>query len=451
VALEVLALSWAIVDPELRTPWFLVALPAYMVFYQSIQWTMPRLGSLRMLLMGIIGLVLIMAPIFRTPAARLSVSESSGVSMATMAVILACVALVAFVMTWIHVSRQRFGGGAATDYLTDTVTRLFDARPLREKTFDSPAAAQMWFEWRRSGLVLPLLTSGLLIAVIGPVSWFNRGEPEITFRILVMVLAMPVLLAWPIGKGFSKPDFWSQDLSISGFIAVKPMTNADVVLIKMKVAAGSAILSWLIVLAFLMLWLPLWGTGDTIRNAVKLVAEVYGPSSFAPYGIAVLIIFAGLLVTWRFLVGGLWLGLSGNRQLFMAFAVPYAFFPLVVLAILLILSEATPSRLHLSDDLPQLVIFEVIAAIAVIVKFWLWVFSWRDVDSDRVRQYLFFWAGSTLPMFVLAIFLWEVAKPHLPMDSDGIRNLLILVALLLVPLARVGYAPSALAKNRHRA
>jgi hypothetical protein len=354
-------------------------------------------------------------------------------------------------MTWIHVSRQRFGGGAAPDYFTGVVTRILDALPLREKTFDSPAAAQMWFEWRRSGLVLPLLTSGLLIAVIGPFSWFNRGEPGSTFRILVMVLAMPVLLAWPIGKGFSKPDFWSQDLSISGFIAVKPMTNADVVLIKMKAAAASAIVSWLIVLAFLVVWLPFWGTLDTIRSVAKLVDEVYGPSSFAPYGIAVLIIFAGLLVTWRFLVGGLWLGLSGNRQLFMAFAVPYAFFPLVVIATLLILSEANPSRLNLSDGLPQLVIFEVIAATAVIAKFWLWVFSWRDVDSDRARQYLLFWAGSTVPMLVLAIFLWQVAKPHLPMDSVGIRNLLMLVALLMVPLARVGYAPSALAKNRHRA
>jgi hypothetical protein len=51
---------------------------------------------------------------------------------------------------------------------------------------------------------------------------------------------------------------------------------------------------------------------------------------------------------------------------------------------------------------------------------------------------------------MLAIFFWEVAKPHLPPESEGVRNLMLLVALIVVPLVRVGYAPSSLAKNRHQ-
>jgi len=451
LAMESVALMWATFNSELRTPWLLVALPAYMVFYQSIQWTMSRLGSLRMLVMGFIGVVLIMAPIFRSPGSLRSLGESSSVSMTTMAAILACTAVITFVITWLHVSRQRSGGGAAFDSSTNLVTHLLDTRPHREKVFNSPAAAQFWFEWRRAGMLLPLLISGLLIVVIGPISWYIRSEPELNFQILVIVLAMPVLLAWPIGKGFSKPDFWSQDLSMSGFIAVKPIANADLVLIKMKAAAVSAIVSWGLVLAFLLVWLPFWGSIDSIKAGAKLVAQVYGPSWIAPSAIGILIIFAGILFTWRFLVNGLWLGLSGNKKLFMACAVPYAFFPLVVIATLLVLSESGPLRIALMNyDLSRLTLLEVIAAIAVIGKFWAWVFSWRDVASERVTQYLFFWAASTLPLLMLGIFLWEVAKPHLPPDAEGIRNLLLLVALVIVPLARVGYAPSALAKNRHR-
>jgi hypothetical protein len=69
---------------------------------------------------------------------------------------------------------------------------------------------------------------------------------------------------------------------------------------------------------------------------------------------------------------------------------------------------------------------------------------------QRVNQYLFFWIGSTLCMLAFAVFVWEVAIPHLPPDAYGVHNLLLLTALLIVPLARIGRAPSALAKNRHR-
>ena len=444
IAIEVLALTWAVCNTALMTPWFLVALPAYMIFHQSVQWTLSRLGSLRMLLMGIIGIVLIMAPIFRSPSARLSLSESSGVSMNSLTLVVAALAVMAFFIAWIHVSRQRFGGGSAIGLQTSLITRVFETRARNEKSFSSAAAAQFWFEWRRSGLVLPLLTSGLLIAVIAPASWYIRNEPGSTFRILTIVLAMPALLAWPIGKGFSKPDFWSQDLSMSDFSAVKPITDADMVLIKMKMAAVSAIFSWLSVVAFLIVWLPLWGNLAPVKNAAN-------PSWLVPVAIALLAIVAGILVTWRFMVSGLWLGLSGNKNLFMAFAVPYAFFPLVAIGLTVTLNESDRLLPLLTSDLSRFEILEVIAALAVIAKFSAWVLFWRDVASDRVTNYLLFWAASTLPLLVLAIFLWEIAKPHLPAESDAVRNLLILASLSIVPLARVGYAPSTLAKNRHRA
>jgi hypothetical protein len=368
--------------------------------------------------------------------------------MTTMALVLAGIAVITFLITWFHVSRQRSGGGAAFDHSTFMVRHLLDTHSRREKVFDSPAAAQFWFEWRRGGRLLPFLILVLLVVVIGPLSWSTRSEPQ--FKILVMVLAMPVLLAWPIGKGFSKPDFWSQDLSMSGFVAVKPISNADLVLIKMKVAAVSAIVSWGIVLPFLLLWLPLWGNVP-IKSAANLVAQVYGTSAVTPLTMGVLIIFAGILLTWRFLVNGLWLGLSGNRKLFMAFAVPYAFFPLVVIATMIILSESNKAAVQLMNyDFSRLVILEIVATIAVLAKLCAWVFSWRDVASERVTQYLIFWAACTLPLLMLAIFFWEVAKPHLPPESEGVRNLMLLVALIVVPLVRVGYAPSSLAKNRHQ-
>jgi hypothetical protein len=45
-----------------------------------------------------------------------------------------------------------------------------DLLPRRRKQFSSPAAAQFWFDWRRSGLILPLSIAAILVFVIVPMS-----------------------------------------------------------------------------------------------------------------------------------------------------------------------------------------------------------------------------------------------------------------------------------------
>src|SRR5437899_12726441 len=60
-----------------------------------------------------------------------------------------------------------------------------------------------------------------------------------SLRLLIATLIMPMILALPIGKAFSKPDFWSTDLALPGVIAVRPMTSVEIVATKMKVAALS--------------------------------------------------------------------------------------------------------------------------------------------------------------------------------------------------------------------
>jgi len=81
----------------------------------------------------------------------------------------------------------------------------------------------------------------------------------------------------------------------------------------------------------------------------------------------------------------------------------------------------------------------LVLTLGIIAKLSLWVFSWRDVAPERVQQYFIFWTGSTLGLIGLGVSLWRAG-----------RLLLVLVAILIVPLARIGLAPSALIKNRHR-
>jgi hypothetical protein len=434
-AAEVTYLAWAAMAaihggaPVSRL--VVVLLGAYMVFYQTILWNLHGLRSLRMLVLGVLAIVMIALGFLPTfPPETMPPWFSERV----LSVAVAGLALISFLGAWMGVARQRYGGGSGHYRNKGRIGQIADALPRRTRLFASAAAAQFWFEWRRSGLLLPLLTGALLLVLIGPLSWELRNDSGITLRILVAILALPLILAAPLGKAFSKPDFWSPDLGLPAFIAVRPLATSEMVAIKLRVAALSTALSWLLVLGFLSVWLPFWANLEGLAGVRFAVAQSHNLS------IAVLSVLAGVFMTWRFLVAPLWIGLSGNRTLFAVSAAPYALVPLALIGFLLVFRPNSPLRVWIRQDPDRLLsILLWIAAVAVIAKFGLAVFSWRKNAAGRIRNYSVFWIGGTLCLIALAMLL----------PAHRFRPLLILVALLYIPLARVGLAVLSLARNRH--
>ena len=91
-----------------------------------------------------------------------------------------------------------------------------------------------------------------------------------------------------------------------------------------------------------------------------------------------------------------------------------------------------------------------IVSIAVTVKYWLAAYSWRRVSARYARQYLLVWGAGTACLLMLAVLLWGVVRIYVALDIYRFQGLMILLALLALPLGRVGLAPSCLARNRHR-
>src|SRR5262249_54932225 len=148
-----------------------------------------------------------------------------------------------------------------------------------------------------------------------------------------------------------KPDFWSTDLSLPGFVAVRPLASGEIVIIKLKVAALSAAVSWFLVLVFLSIWLPLCANLDAlmpIRTFFRTLSESLG---FARYPFGALSILAGAFVTWRFLVSGMWIGHSGNRKFFAASAAPFALVPALVVIGLTVLLRKQSRLVWIADNL----------------------------------------------------------------------------------------------------
>jgi len=442
-ALELLIVAWTVfvLPPTERSIWIAIQLGVYMVMYQTILWTLGSLKSLRLLVVGLTGVVMISLRIFPS-IRRLPDTTAMG--------LLAGVAVASFLISWIYVARERSGARLRLISVNSIVATASDRMPARQgKAFRSPHAAQFWFEWRRSGHVLPTLVCALLVLVIGPLSWYLRDDGSGSFRVLVAVILMPPMLALPIGKAFSKADFWSKELSLSAFIAVRPLSTVDIVAVKLRVAAASTAISWLIVFTFLSLWLPLWAKLDSLVTLRGTLWMMYGHRLYPQYAIAALLIIASILLTWRFLVGGMWLGLSGNTRVFAFSAFPYVVVPLLVVPGLLIFDEPIQSWL-LENTRQWLPVAVWIAAAGLVIKLWLAAFSWRAVPLKYLRQYLPLWLVGSACLIALAFLTGDVLALVLPEDTYRVRNLLTLIGLQIIPLARLGLAPSFLDKNRHR-
>jgi hypothetical protein len=152
-----------------------------------------------------------------------------------------------------------------------------------------------------------------------------------------------------------------------------------------------------------------------------------------------------MFLTWRFMVSRLWSGLSGRRPLFVASVMSF-----VVMAIAYMLFDGTRFPGWLLADPARLAPIAWIAAVAVIVKHCTAAYAWRGVARRYLRVYLLIWLAGTASVLLLGLVLWGIVRIYLPVDVDRLRSVVILVGLLTIPLARVGLAPSALTRNRHR-
>jgi hypothetical protein len=449
LSLLLVRFAWTCFNGIEISPFITVKLMTFAVLYQSILWVLDAFGVLRIIVLGIVATWLIAFGFPVVPEANTQALENIRI------VELLLLSGAVFLVSWGFVARRRSGvGNSGPGELKEkeVFAGRFSERLLRRsKSFSSPAAAQFWFEWRRSGRVLPFYVGLLFLVVFGPMSMYASREAASTLRILAAAVAMPIILALPIGKGFSKPDFWSKDMALTSFLAVRPLTTGDLVMIKARVAGRSAFVSWALAFAFLSLWIPSGADISLIRRLWLGLCATAG-SGYSAAAILGLSILAGIFLTWRFLVSSLWLGLAGNRIFYAWSAVPYVVWPVAGLIGLTKISHDWRWRLTWIFQHRDQVLTNAlwIGAIAVIVRFGFSVLVWRRIPTRHLWQYLPVWTGATLCLTVLTMLVWNALRPMLPPDMYRLQVLLILAAVSTMPLGRLGLASLTLARNRHR-
>lgn len=306
--------------------------------------------------------------------------------------------------------------------------------------FASRGAAQFWFEWRRNGTLLPWVTAGFSLILLLPLPLLIKMDAPTTQTVFFAALGVPLLLAAVVGLGFGKLDFWSKEFALSPFLSNWPITNAQIITAKLKVAALATALSWLVAGIAVSVWLVCWGDRSLLARDW---ADWQDGPGFLAVGLGALA--AGLL-TWRFMIGSIHWGVWGRPKYFFLGALGgnLAGLGLAVGGYFFFCTGSGASYRQLSwfPYLPWILAF----VLALKLTAGAWGFSTarrRQLLSGAfVITYVLFWLASSACLVGVVFFL----QPHVAWK----RHLLALAVLLAMPLARISVAPLALDWNRHR-
>jgi hypothetical protein len=271
--------------------------------------------------------------------------------------------------------------------------------------------------------------------------WLARDAPVLILEILLVVLLTPPVMASfaPTTVSRSNPHA-HETYGVTPFTATRPLTSAALIAARLTMALESTLGAWLLVLIAIPLALHWSGTWPVVTERASRVVRLVG----MPRAIAfVLLVYLGLMAsTWKQLVQSLCIGLTGRAWIIRSSVFAALAFIVFIGPVAQWTADHKTAQAALWSALPSilavLVALKMLAAALVAAPL---------ARSGLLRDRALVAGAAGWVAVVLALYGvlgWLVSGPLIP------RYLLLLLAILAVPLARLAAAPLALAWNRHR-
>lgn len=426
------------VDMLIRWPAMLLA--AGVVFYQAIIWCLCGFRLTRIVTLSLAATTLVGIGFVPTlsPPSDLTTWEQR------LSAILMALMVAAYGATLITVDIQRRGGARGWTWIQSLVESIVRLTPQRRKPLKSVSAALFWMEWRRSVLVLPVAVAFMTVLILGPVIWFTGCKEKETLWAEMWLTLMPMLLATPLGLGFGKPDLWSLDVTMSPFVATRPISAGQLVAAKLKAAAASALLAWIILLVVAPTWIYLYCDTRHWHDLWKQSGFIYSPISH--WLLPILAAVGAVLITWSLLVRSVWLGYSGRPVFY--YLVGGVGLSLFIAAFFTFVSWLDHPRLRGTRLIGMMPWIPWALAAAFTLKIWIATWIANPLIGDRLASrravitYSVLWLAATA---VLVVYAWLLAP-----RVEYFRNTVALAGLCAIPIVSIALAPFAVAWNRHR-
>ncbi|MCW5551609.1 MAG: hypothetical protein KIS67_05510 [Verrucomicrobiae bacterium] len=483
VAVSLIYLAWAgLVFRHRSVPfpfgWPCLYLATGMVCFQAIVWALANFRITRLIVLGVFGTVLTFGWIlFSADILRLlmpGTERSRFVNLHTIQMgVLCALSVTSYGAACWAVGRQRQGASfkitwprirlVSMNLLVAWASRScvsirtgatpIALSPARPKPFASAEAAQSWFEWRRNGVLLPASVGVVLLLIVFPATLvrYLAGEPlsaNLILWIVFWIFVLPFALAFIIGQGFGKTNFWGKELGLTLFHAVRPMTGEMWCAVKLKTAAWSALVTWLLVFVMSALWLAACVDWSRLPVNSLFVLQILQPDLLAGIvGLSVVVIlflFATLiLLTWRLLAANIYLGVLDNKCLFnLSVCIVFiTLFSAPGLGMWCLQHPVQFERLLLEPAwLPWTLTVCCLLKLGLAASLCSIAMQRGMVSARTALKYFTAWLFGTEALLLLVLLV--------PV-SGAMSHLLALLAVLALPLVRVSLAPFAFARSRH--
>ena len=433
VCVGLITLALHTIQPEFPVLWPALLATACLAWLQALAWAPFGMPFIRVAVgVPLIGLVLAL-PVF---------AELLGMTWIVLVPVLAAQIPLAYgVATWGLVCARR-GDSPDWSWGIDWARNLFCRERGGERAFCTANQAQRWLEWRRNGMGLTggVLFSAPFIIMLSSITSVRSELPALAwFFSPLCILAVPVAAALSAGAEFGLFRTLPRESGPCAFLATRPMSSTDFVLAKIGAALRAVAVCYAVALPAFLLATLLTGWGHEMLDGLLYLS---GGSVIGAIGIALLILLLLPALAWKFTVENMFVGVCGRKWV-TSIAIPglaTAFWLLPALGwwiwhqpeLLRVLTQVAPWLLVL----------------LVAVKLLLAVLVYRVlrrrllVEPILARRAVAVWLAAVILLSGLG--LWLIPAELIAWHS------VICGAILAVPLVRIGWAPLALAWNRHR-
>lgn len=441
-------LVYAPLGLNLPLGWPSAYLGAGMICFQSIVWSLSSWRIGRLVVLGIFGAFLAVGWIlFRSDTTQMyfELAYSGSINWPVRSILLGSLgaaSLSSYLLALASIRKQRRGGsshrfswGTLSDFVTDWL-------PSRTSRFATARAAHFWFEWRRNGIVLPISVASVLALITLPALFAGEVSAEMTMLCLTNILLLPLAIALALSKGFGKSDLWARNATLAPFVLLRPLGCADWVMIKLKLAGFSALVSWLITYVVTALWLLAFCDCSSLGHMWDATGTLFGEGKRR--ALFALLLLTPPVLTWRILIANLWIGASGRNVILTASVLLTFILGAIGLHVALWLGNTHHKHFSLGPLLPGIV---WLLGIFLVAKVWFGLWAW-DFAARRglctkahIKMACAVWFALTSFFVLLA---WTLNPQVI-----WLRNVSLLVALAAVPIARIAGSILALHNSRH--
>ncbi len=311
----------------------------------------------------------------------------------------------------------------------------------RQHPFRSAERAQLWFEWRLHGRSLPVWVAILLPCELALLFVAGTGTPSlVAYTLFGALLTPPFMAAFSVPRVRTSNPLVSDGYGMAPFVATRPLATGALIAAKLRMAMWSTLATWLLVLIAIPIALTLSGTWPVVNDWARQLSGAVG----TPRAIVVLLLaLSGLMAsTWKQLVQSLYIGLSGREWLIRTSACLTLLLLTFIEPIVAWIRGSSDVRVALWNAVPWilagLVVIKMMAAGWTVTR----LHRSRLLTDRTLVVGAACWLGAVLALH--GLFVWFVYTSRFP------HHVLLLLAILAVPLARVSAAPLALASSRHR-